>query len=74
VPEPGAEEEGAIEESVVTVGKQLTPKLFVSYGRALLTGENLFKVRYELSKKWTIETQTGGQTSGVDLYYQIQFD
>ncbi|MBI5446094.1 MAG: translocation/assembly module TamB, partial [Deltaproteobacteria bacterium] len=78
--EPGAEErvdgerQAALEEAVVRVGKQLTPKLFVSYGRGLFTGENLFKIRYELSKKWTVETQTGAQASGVDVFYQIQFD
>ncbi len=58
---------------MVTVGKYLTPKLYFSYGRSLFTEGNLFRLRYDIYKKWQIETQTGS-VSGVDLYYNIEFN
>ena len=60
-------------QTMLTVGKYLTPQLYFSYGRSLFTGGNLFRVRYDIFKKWQIETQTGSE-SGVDLYYKIEFN
>ena len=45
----------------------------MSYGRSLFSGGNLFFLRYDISKNWQVETQTG-QTSGVDIYYKIEFN
>jgi translocation and assembly module TamB len=64
---------GEVSQTMVTVGKYLTPKLYFSYGRSLFTEGNLFRLRYDLYKHWQIETQTGG-VSGVDLYYNIEFN
>ena len=64
---------GDISQTVLTVGKYLTPKLYVSYGRSLFTGNNLFRLRYDISRQWQIETQTGAE-SGADLYYKIDFE
>jgi len=60
-------------ESLLTVGKYLTPKLYLSYGRSLLTGANLFILRYDITKRWQLETQSGSE-SGVDLYYKVEFN
>ncbi|MCM2358481.1 MAG: translocation/assembly module TamB domain-containing protein [Geobacteraceae bacterium] len=62
-----------ISQTMLTVGKYLTPKLYFSYGRSLFTGGNLFRLRYDIFKRWQIETQTGTE-SGVDLYYKIDFN
>ncbi len=64
---------GSVSRSLVTIGKYLSSKLYVSYGRALFTGENLFRLRYKMGKRWELESHSG-QTSGVDLFYMIQFD
>lgn len=66
-PQPG------ITETVLTVGKYLTPQLYLSYGRSLFTGNSLFRLRYDMFKHWQIETQTGSDASGVDLYYKFEF-
>jgi translocation and assembly module TamB len=60
-------------QTILTVGKFLTPQLYISYGRSLFTSSNLFRLRYDISRKWQIETQTGGGESGADLYYKIEF-
>lgn len=61
-----------ISETVLTVGKFLTPRLYISYGRSLFTGTNLFLLRYDIFKQWQIESQTGSE-SGVDLFYKLEF-
>lgn len=62
----------SVAETTLSVGKYLTPQLYVSYGRSLFTGSNLFKLRYDIFKNWQIETQAGSE-SGVDLYYKLEF-
>jgi len=60
-------------ESLLTVGKYLTPQLYLSYGRSLITGGSLIKLRYDLLRHWQIETQSGSE-SGADLYYKLDFN
>ena len=59
-------------DTIVAVGKYLTPQLYLSYGRSLFTGSNIFSLRYNINPKWQVETVTGTE-SGVDLYYKIDF-
>lgn len=59
--------------SLVTVGKYLTPNLFLSYGRSLFSPAQLLRARYTFSERWEIETWTGTE-SGVDLFYKINFN
>ncbi|OQC71635.1 MAG: Translocation and assembly module TamB [Deltaproteobacteria bacterium ADurb.Bin002] len=59
-------------ETILVVGKYLTPELYISYGRSLFSGGNLFFLRYDLSKNWQVESQMG-QESGIDLYYKLEF-
>ena len=68
---PAAAQAG-ITETMLTVGKYLTPQLYISYGRSLFTGSNLFLLRYDIFRKWQIETQTGNE-SGADLFYKLEF-
>lgn len=62
-----------ITETVLTVGKYLTPQLYLSYGKSLFTGSNLIRLRYDIFKHWQIETQTGSDASGADIYYKLEF-
>ncbi|WP_306600385.1 translocation/assembly module TamB domain-containing protein [Geothrix sp. 21YS21S-2] len=59
-------------QAMMTLGKYLTPRLFVSYGRSLFTGGNLFLLRFDLQKHVQAEAQTGTE-SGVDIYYKLEF-
>lgn len=68
---PEAQQPG-ITETMLTVGKYLTPQIYISYGRSLFTGSNLFRLRYDIFKRWQIETQTGSE-SGADLFYKLEF-
>jgi translocation and assembly module TamB len=59
--------------SIVKVGKYLSPRLFVSYGRSIYTGENIFGLRYSLTRRVDVESTMGNQ-SGAAVYYRIEFD
>ena len=63
---------GDVTASMVTVGKYLSPKLYISLGHALFTGTNEFRMRYSISKSWEVESNFGEQ-SGADLFYKIEF-
>jgi translocation and assembly module TamB len=69
----GAPSKQAVGQSLLTVGKYLTPKLYLSYGRSLVTGGNLFMLRYDILRHWQLETQSGSE-SGADIYYKVEFN
>ena len=62
-----------ITESVLQVGKYLTPKLYFSYGWSLFNDSHIFKVRYIITKQWEIETSTSTEATGGDIFYRIEF-
>jgi len=62
-----------VTQSLVTIGKYLTPRLFLSYGRSLFSPTTYIRARYTFSERWELETWTGTE-SGVDVYYKINFD
>ncbi len=64
---------GDVEASMLTVGKYLTPDLYVSFGQALFGEASVARLRYSLSEKWDFESQFG-TVSGADLYYKVHFD
>lgn len=53
------------------IGKQLSPRLYLSYGQALSEPTSLIKMRYLLSSKWVLETESGTQSS-ADVLYTIE--
>ncbi len=69
--EAGISSEDGVENAAFVLGKYLTPELYVSYGIGLFDGSNMLKMRYQLSKHFTLETETGTQ-SGVDLRYTLE--
>ncbi|MFO7570016.1 MAG: translocation/assembly module TamB domain-containing protein [Smithellaceae bacterium] len=73
IAQAGTQAQGNVTETMLVVGKYLTPKLYISYGRALFSGGNLLLLRYDLSKNWQVESQTGTE-SGIDIYYKLEFN
>jgi len=55
----------------LTVGKYLSPRLYVGYGMGLVDDVNTFRLRYSLGKRWNVEAETGGRSS-ADLLYTIE--
>jgi translocation and assembly module TamB len=63
---------GEISRSMLTIGKYLSPKLYISFGKSLFGEGSLFRMRYTISRHWEIETQSGTE-SGLDFYYKLDF-
>jgi autotransporter translocation and assembly factor TamB len=58
--------------SMLTIGKYLSPSLYVSIGQSLFANTQEFRLRYSLGTHWELESTTG-EESGVDLFYKIEF-
>lgn len=54
-----------------TLGKYLTPDLYVSYGIGLFDAINTFNMRYKLTDKLAVEAESGSGSS-ADLIYTIE--
>jgi translocation and assembly module TamB len=65
---------GDVAGSMVTIGKYLSPKLYLSFGQSLFANASEARLRYSISKKWELESKAGAESSGVDLYYKIEFE
>jgi len=63
----------SVSNSIVTVGKYLSPELYIAFGRSLFTGDYLATARYTFLKHWEVEGSRKGTDSGVDLFYKIEF-
>ncbi len=64
---------GDVHASVLTLGKYLSPKLYVSFAQALFTTSSEMRLRYSLTDRWQAESNIGTQ-SGIDLFYTIEFE
>ena len=56
------------ETAAVKIGKYLSPRLYIGYGIGVLEPVSTVQLRYELSKIWTLQAESGTE-SGVDLLY-----
>ncbi|NKF21054.1 translocation/assembly module TamB domain-containing protein [Solimonas marina] len=59
------------DQAMFTVGKYLSPKLFISYGVALFQQGYTFRIQYDLGHGFKARTETGIE-SGGDLLYTIE--
>lgn len=65
------EAEGPLEQAALVAGKYLSPQLYVSYGVGLFEPTNIFRLRYLLSSRWTLQAETG-RAAGADALYRIE--
>ena len=54
------------------VGKYLTPRLYISYGVGLLESISTVKLRYQVSDRWNIVTESSAIASGGDINFTIE--
>lgn len=59
--------------SVLTLGKRLSSKVYLSYEQGLAGSESLFKIKYALTRNLSLQTQSG-TTPAADLFYTFSFD
>lgn len=68
-PYGGSEPWGSTQGTALFLGKYLTPKIYVQYGMGLFQNAYVFRLRYDLTQRWKVQTETG-EFSGGDILYQ----
>lgn len=58
--------------SAFTVGKYLSPRLYLSYGVGLFEPGEVITLRYRLSRRWNFEAQQATEFSRASLNYRIE--
>ncbi len=59
------------DETTVVLGKWISSDVYVSYGIGLLDAANVFRLRYNISRRWDLEAQSGPR-SGADFIYSLE--
>lgn len=62
-----------MESTVISVSKQLSSRLYLTYEQGISTVTNLVKLRYLVSERFRVEAATG-TSSAIDLLYEWSFD
>ncbi|HZW11951.1 MAG TPA: translocation/assembly module TamB domain-containing protein [Noviherbaspirillum sp.] len=62
-----------LQERIVTLGKQISSRLYVSYQQGLESAASVVQLRYILSPKLSLEAEAGTR-SALSLFYNIAFD
>ena len=60
---------GGAQGTALFLGRYLTPKIYVQYGMGLFQNAYVFRLRYDLTQRWKVQTETG-EFSGGDILYQ----
>lgn len=66
-------EGGGLEGSIVTLGKRLSSRLYVSYQQSLAAAGNAVLLRYTLTPRISLEAETGAR-SVFSIFYNLAFD
>ncbi|MDB5842297.1 MAG: hypothetical protein JWQ23_4249 [Herminiimonas sp.] len=62
-----------LQQRIITLGKQISSRLYVSYQQGLQTATSAVLLRYTLTPRLTIEAEAGTR-SVLSLFYNIAFD
>jgi translocation and assembly module TamB len=62
-----------LQQRIVTLGKRLSSRLYVSYEQSLQSATSVVLLRYLLSERLTVEAEAGTR-SALSLLYNIMFD
>ncbi len=73
VDELGLSQAKGLESTVVTVGKRISARAFISFEQGASTASSLVKLRYKLNPRVTLQFQTGTNTA-LDVLYSWTFD
>jgi translocation and assembly module TamB len=69
----GTDTESTLQERIVTVGKRISNKLYVSLEQGIENTTSVLKLRYTLSKRLTVEAGAGTRST-VLLFYNLSYD
>jgi translocation and assembly module TamB len=64
---------GGLESTVVTVGKRISQRLYLSFEQGAATTSSAVRLRYKINPRVTLQFQTGANTA-LDVLYSWAFD
>lgn len=64
--------EAGLDQSALTIGTYLSPRLLLRYTRGLFDGSARVLLRYELTRSLSVETTSSADAQGIDLIYRIE--
>lgn len=62
-----------LEQRIITVGKQISSRLYLGYQHGLESANSVVQLRYSLTPSLSVEAEAGGR-SALSLFYNITFD
>ena len=68
----GVADSSAVGGAALTVGKYLSPRLYLSYGVGLFTPGEVVTLRYRLSRLFNVEIQNGTLSSRAGINYKVE--
>ena len=71
--EVGLSQGDGLESTVVTVGKRLSSRAYLTFEQGASTASSLVKLRYKLNRRFTLQFQTG-TNNALDILYTWAFD
>jgi translocation and assembly module TamB len=69
----GSSSASTTQQEVVTLGKRIGSRLFVSYEQGVRGLYNLLRIQYALSRRLSLRAQSGSDNA-VDLLFSYSFD
>ncbi len=70
---PSSASGNGLENQVITVGKRLSSRVYLSYDQGLSAARGALKLSYALGRRMSIVTRAGDE-SAVDVFYNFSFD
>lgn len=64
---------GELESTVLTLGKRLSSRAYLTFEQGLTGATSLVKINYTLTKRLSVRAQTGTDNA-IDLFYTFSFD
>jgi len=69
----GAGQASGLQSTVVTIGKRISNRLYLSFEQGAATATSVVRLRYKVTPKITLQLQTGTNTA-LDVLYSWTFD
>jgi translocation and assembly module TamB len=69
--EAGIEQGTNPNEAALVAGTYLSPELFVAYGVGLFDRVNIFRVRYEFTRRWSVQAESSRESS-ADVFFTFE--
>ncbi|MDX1668685.1 MAG: translocation/assembly module TamB domain-containing protein, partial [Limnobacter sp.] len=67
------DEDALLTQRLITLGKRLSQKLYLSFEQSVTTSANIIKVTYQVNRRLSLIAR-GGADNAVDALYQFSFD